>query len=185
MAILMGFSPSILARESLKARETMVRVFTRYLKNGDRELGSGLIKARFKHSTEHKFPVEDIARFEIGNAIALPTNTAPATFWMVYHLYSDSTVLDNCRREIEKVISDTSTTSETGESVNVRTLDMSKVKTSCPILLSTFQEVLRVHTVGISTRLVMEDHMLDNKYLLKKGNTVMTPNPVQYASQSV
>jgi cytochrome P450 len=42
------------------------------------------------------------------------------------------------------------------------------------------QEVLRLHTIGISTRLVMKDHMLDNKYLLKAGNTVMIPGPVQH-----
>ena len=30
----------------------------------------------------------------------------------------------------------------------------------------------------------MEDHMLDNKYLLKKGSTVLIPGPVQHTSSS-
>lgn len=140
-----------------------------------------MVQSRFKHSSEHKIPLKDIARFEVGNTIALLTNTAPAAFWMVYHLYSDPIVLEDCRQELAKIVS---TTTGIGGTTKVHTLDMSHLKASCPILLSTLQEVLRFHTVGISIRMVMEDHMLDNKYFLKKGNTVMIPGPVQHTNTS-
>lgn len=184
MILLMGLFPSLLAKESLDAREFMVKAFTQYFKDGGHNEGSGLIRSRFKHSSEHKIPVEDIARFEVGNTVGLLTNTAPTAFWMVYHLYSDPVALEDCRQELSKVISNVTTTTENGETTKVHTIDMSQVKVSCPVLLSTLQEVLRTHTIGISTRLVMEDHMLDNKYLLKKGNTVMIPGPVQHTSTS-
>ncbi|KAF2179610.1 cytochrome P450 [Zopfia rhizophila CBS 207.26] len=184
MILLMELFPSILARESLEAREFMAKRFLQYFKEGGHNKGSALIKARYDHSVEHKVPVEDIARFEVGGAIGILTNTSPASFWLVYHLYSNSVVLEDCRQELAHVISDETTTTEDGEEVKVRTIDMSQVKASCPVMLSTLQEVLRLHTIGISTRLVMEDHMLDNKFLLKKGGTVMIPGPVQHTSTS-
>lgn len=64
-------------------------------------------------------------------------------------------------------------------------IDITEVKSSCPILLPTLQEVLRFHGTGISVRVVPQDHLLDGKHLLKKGNTLMTPNPVQHSSKAV
>lgn len=180
MILIMNLFPSILARESVASREYMTKAFTKYFKEGGHDHGSALIKARYEHSTEHKIPVEDIARFETGGAIALLTNTSPAAFWMVYHLYYDPAALEDCRRELSTVV-----TTEENAGLKIRTIDMSQVKTSCPTLLSAFQEVLRLHTFGISTRMVMKDYLLDDKYLLRKGNTVMIPGPVQHGNAEI
>jgi len=182
MIMIMELFPSILARESFQARELMTKAFIKYFEEGGHNEGSGLIQTRYKHSTEHKVPVEDIARFEVGGAIAILVNTSPTAFWMTYHLYSAPGALRECREELSKIISAETITTEDCKTVTVRTLDLSQVKLCCPILLSTMQEVLRLHTVGISSRMVMEDHMLDNKYLLKKGSTVLIPSPVQHTN---
>jgi cytochrome P450 len=181
MILLIQLMPSVFAKESLSARETMTKAFVRYFKNEGHLQGSDLIKARVEHSLDYNIPMEDIARYECGGALGILTNTSPSAFWMVYHLYSDKAILEECRKELTKVISD-STVVDNGEARRVRTLDMTSVKTACPVLLSTFQEVLRLHSVGISARLVMEDHLLDGRYLLKKGGTVMIPGPVQHTS---
>jgi cytochrome P450 len=182
MILIIQLLPTIFARESVSARETMKKAFLQYFQKLGHQEGSDLIKARFDHSIEYNIPLEDIARYECGGAVGILTNTSPSSFWMVYHLYSNEVVLNDCRQELTKVISDSSVITENGETKTVRTLDMTSVKTACPILLSTFQEVLRTHSVGISARLVMEDHLLDGKYLLKKGGTVMIPGPVQHTS---
>lgn len=184
MTFIMGLPPSIFAKEAFRAREAMVRAFVKYFEDESYKSGSGLVQSRFQHSAEHNIPLNDIARFEVANTIALLTNTAPASFWMVYHMYSDPTVLEECRHEVSKIVSSTTTRNEAGEEIKVNTIDMIHVKTSCPILLSTMQEALRTHSVGISTRMVTEDHLLDGRYLLKKGNTVMIPGPVQHTSSS-
>jgi cytochrome P450 len=172
--------PSFLARESIEARERIARAFTPYFEARAHNEGSALVRARYEHSHEHGVPLEDIARSEVGGAIAILSNTSPATFWMQYHIYSDLVVLEDCRKELHNVVSAKTTTSTDGEKIRIRTIDLSQVKQSCPVLLSTLQEVLRFHTIGISARLVMEDHMLENKYLFKKGNTVLMPGPVQH-----
>lgn len=80
MILIMGLYPSIFARGSLHAREYMVKAFTQYFEEEGHNSGSGLVKARFGHSTEHKIPLKDIARFEVGNTIGLLSNTAPESF---------------------------------------------------------------------------------------------------------
>jgi len=172
--------PAFLAWESIEARERIAKAFTQYFKAGGHNEGSALVRARYEHSHEHGVPLEDIARSEVGGSIASLSNTSPATFWMQYHIYSDPALLEDCRKELCNVVNEDTTTLTDGEHIKIRTIDLSQVKQSCPLLLSTLQEVLRVHTIGISARLVMEDHMLDNKYLLRKGNTVLMPGPVQH-----
>ncbi len=61
---------------------------------------------------------------------------------------------------------------------------MTHVKESCPIFLSTFQEMLRHNAIGVSARIAMEDHLLEGKYLIKKGSTVMIPAHVQHTTAS-
>jgi cytochrome P450 len=61
---------------------------------------------------------------------------------------------------------------------------MTSVKHAFPVLLSTFQEVLRIHTISISARLVMEGHLLDEKSLLKKESMLMISGLVQHTSSA-
>lgn len=86
-------------------------------------------------------------------------------------------VLDDIRSELSKGvhIDDSGT----------RSIDLSHVKSSCPILLSTFKETMRFHSSSTATRIAMEDHQLDNKYLLKKGSTIMMPSSVQHTNREI
>jgi cytochrome P450 len=185
MGLLMGFLPSLVVRDSFQAREFIAGRFLKYFQNNSHEEGSALIKARYQHSVDHNVPLDDIARFETAGAIGILTNTSPACFWLVYHLYSDPVALEDCRQEVKRILSENVSTSKDGKETKTYTLDLSQVKTSCPMMLSSLQESLRLHSVGISTRLVMEDHMLDDKFLLKKGATVMIPAPVQHKNTSI
>jgi cytochrome P450 len=160
MGLLMGFLPSLVVRDSFQAREFIAGRFLKYFQNNSHEEGSALIKARYQHSVDHNVPLDDIARFETAGAIGILTNTSPACFWLVYHLYSDPVALEDCRQEVKRILSENVSTSKDGKETKTYTLDLSQVKTSCPMMLSSLQESLRLHSVGISTRLVMEDHML-------------------------
>jgi len=176
MMFLLKLYPSVLAKESFQAREQITKAFEQYFRENGHCEGSDLVKCRYKHNFEHHIPANDIARFEIGGAFAILANTGPTAFWVIYHIYSDPVVLEDCRRELSKIVQ---------EKNGVCVLDLSDVKASCPILLSTIQEVLRFHGVGVSTRMVLEDHMLNNEYLLKKGSILMIPGKVQHTVSSV
>ncbi|CZR51358.1 related to cytochrome P450 7A1 [Phialocephala subalpina] len=174
--IIMNLFSSLLAKESLVARKLMVDAFEQYFRKDGHKHGSALIKARYDHSVSFNASLNDIARFEIGGAVAIFANTGPAASWLIYHIHSDPMILSEIRSEVSKVVA---------YGPDESTIGISNVKASCPILLSTFQEVMRFRSIGTSARVVMEDHMLDGKYLLKKGATVMIPGAVQHSLPSV
>lgn len=179
--LIIGVLPTWTAGEAIQALDFAADAFENYFRNNNHRSGAALVQARYKHSMEHHIPLNDIARSEVTNGIALLANTVPMTFWMLYHIYSDPEVLADCRNELLGIVS----VSRGNKGKSTHTIDMSKVKTSCPMFLSTFKEVLRIYSTSVSARLVMEDHLLDNQYLLKKGSTVMMPSPVQHYSSVV
>ncbi|QSZ28693.1 hypothetical protein DSL72_003193 [Monilinia vaccinii-corymbosi] len=138
--------PSFLAPKSLYARDQLlIPAFEKYFAENSHHKGSLLVQCRYKHNTGHGLKGRDVAATEIGQMVATLTNSVAAAFWMVYHDFSDTTVLKECREE----------------------------------------ETLRYVHIGISARVVINDIMFENRYLLKKGATVMTIAPVQHSEVSV
>ncbi|KIM97613.1 hypothetical protein OIDMADRAFT_57132 [Oidiodendron maius Zn] len=109
--------------------------------------------------------------------VASLTNSIAAAFRMVYHVFSDPVVLEECLEEVEQLVH--------VESDGFHNADLANVNSSCPVLLSTWQETLCYVHVRVSARVVIKNTMLNNKYLLKKGATVMTVAPVQHTDASV
>ncbi|KAK7992451.1 cytochrome P450 [Apiospora saccharicola] len=173
ITLITGFLPSLLAKEALKARRVISEAFLKYYAEGGLEEASVYARNRYQYPSSLGVPLEDVAKMETGGSIGLISNTMPATFWTLYHTFSNPTVLEDCREEVKKAIRE-----KDGESY----LDLAYIKSSCPLLVSTMQESFRVHSVGMSARAVVEDHFLDGKYLLKKGSTVLIPSTVQHSS---
>ncbi|KAK6083888.1 25-hydroxycholesterol 7-alpha-hydroxylase 1 [Seiridium cupressi] len=152
-------------------------IWERYFEAHAYKQGSELIQARVKINDHFGIPLKETARIEIGGSQAILSNTLPATFWVIYRIFSDPKVLEDIRLELSAgVIED-----QSGSFI----IDLSHVKSSCPIFLSTLKETMRIHSTSSATRIAMEDHLLDNKYLLKKGSTIMMPSHVQHTNPSV
>ena len=170
--------PSVLARKSLHAREQLIiPAFEKYFAQNSHHRGSLLVQCRYNHNITHGLRGRDVAATEIGQMVASLTNSVASAFWMIYHVFSDPAVLNDCRAEVEQLVQ--------VDDDGIHTIDLAKVKSSCPVLLSTWQETLRYVHIGIAARVVMEDITLDNKYLLKKGATVMAVTPVQHSDASL
>ncbi|EEH19329.1 hypothetical protein PABG_01648 [Paracoccidioides brasiliensis Pb03] len=170
--------PSLLARKSFHAREhVIIPALEKYFAENGHLRGSRLVQCRYEHNTSHGIQGRDIAATEIGQMVASLTNSMGSAFWMVYHVFSDPIVLEECRAEAEQLVQ--------LDGNDVQTIDLAKIRSSCPVLFSTWQEVLRYTHIGVGARVVMEDTILDNKYLLKKGANVMVVAPVQNTDTSV
>lgn len=139
-----------------------------------------LVRNRCNTGRKYKIPLADIAHHEIGGTLAIIVNTAPATFWLLFYIFSHPEVLEDCRREVGKIIRDS-----TEEGHPKRTLDITGTKRNYPTLTSTYQEVLRQRTLGTEVRQVMRDTILDDTYLLKKGATVIIPSLVMHTDPAV
>ncbi|KAI1297078.1 putative cytochrome P450 [Xylaria venustula] len=172
MAILIGILPSLTARQPVAARNKVAKAFEEYFKAGGVKHASALTKKRYQAEVDNNVPLEDIARYEVGGSIAVLVNTAPAAFWALLLLHSHPDLLNDVREEVDAC---TQTLTENG--TTVKALDITTLKGSCPLLLSSYQEVLRHRSMGTSVREVMEDTYLD-QWLLKKGAMLQMPSRV-------
>ncbi|KAL9619511.1 MAG: hypothetical protein Q9160_005874 [Pyrenula sp. 1 TL-2023] len=172
MSILVGFLPSVTARKPIMARDKVAKAFEAYYKAGGLENASILAHKRYRASTDNGVALGDLARFELGNSIGLLVNTTPAAFWTLLFLYSHPDLLDDVRKEIERVIE----TNSENDSI-VKSVDITSLKKNCPLLLSSYQETLRHRSMGTSVREVMEDTYLD-QWLLKKGAMLQMPSRI-------
>ncbi|KAL8999918.1 MAG: hypothetical protein Q9169_001324 [Polycauliona sp. 2 TL-2023] len=168
--ILLGIAPSITARKGYYARKKFTAGFGDYFRDNGPETGSDLIKARWE--ANKKYGAEQHAAcFEIGDLIGVLVNATPTFFWMLLNIYSRPTLLDQLRAEVADA-------TETTTSDNTITLSIvvSKLKEYCPLLLSTYEETLRLQTHNTSSRWVVRDTVIADQYLLKAGNVVQMPS---------
>lgn len=118
----------------------------------------------------------DVARLEVAGAFGVISNSAPTAFWLLYHIFSQPHILEECRRELSTIVQERNKSSY---------LDTGMIPQASPTLISSFNEVLRYHGVQVSLRKVMEDHMLDGRFLLKKGSALMMPATVQHFDPAI
>ncbi len=123
----------------------------------------------------------DIAKLEVTMIIGILTNTVPTIFWAIYYVFRDPSLLEKLREEIS-AIAIRGKDKTTG--APVWTLPSSGLKQKCPLLTATINETLRHRTCGISSRMVTEDCVLNDKYLLKKGTVCELPNNVLHMNQA-
>ncbi|KAL8656292.1 MAG: hypothetical protein Q9226_002711 [Calogaya cf. arnoldii] len=176
--ILFGIAPSITARKGCNARKKFIAGLNDYFfKENGPETGSDLIRARWEGN--EKYGAEKwTAAFEIGDLVGVLINATPSFFWMLLHIYSRPALLEELRAEIANATESTTTGNTTTRSIVV-----SRLKEHCPLLLSTYQETLRLQTHNSSSRWVTKDTVIANQYLLKAGNVVQMPGyPVHMMS---
>lgn len=180
MMLLVNVLPSVTAKRGMEATATVGHAFQHYFEQNEHLNGSLLVQTRYNHSREHDVSVEDIGAFEAGGSIAALANTFPTAYWMLTYIYSHADVLQDCRDEVTNITKITNG----GDGCTTHSVDMTSIKSSCPVITATLQEVLRHTAVGSTVREVMEDTLLDG-YMLKKGNTLLTPANVMHTNPSV
>lgn len=172
--LLVNVMPNMTAPVGYKGREKTFKAFEDYLGSGGPDKGSsGLFKVLLEVYQKYNIPMKDMAHFEVGNLVASAVNISPTAFWNLYHIYSDPGLLEKIRAEVTSAL--TVTTDKAGSESQRYLLDVTKIRTACPLLNSVFHEVLRFRAVNASFRLVMKDVMLQDRYLLKKGAAVFMP----------
>ena len=159
-------------KAALQAREQLVKSFARYYTDSSYKEGSAYIQQFTKHCVDQNLPEADIPHLLLGTVFNNVANTVPSAFWVIYRIFSNPIIMEECRHEVSQAMKD----NQDGTS----TINLDFVINSCPILFSTFQEVFRYHGMANSVRVVSEDHMLDGKYLLKKGGLVMMSARAQH-----
>lgn len=179
--LLVNIMPRFTASKGFRGRERVFEALEEYIRTGGPQHGSGLLKARYNISLQYNVSAKDIAHFEIGNVLAALANITPTTFWMIWHVYSNPSVLENLRAELVQAVS-TTVNSDGTKSWHI---DPYKLANDCRLLNSVFQEVLRIRSTNASVRVVVKDTVLDDRYFLKKDSVIHMPSRVIHSDQSV
>lgn len=169
-SLLTSAIPWLTARTASNGRKKLAAGFLAYYKSGNKQ-ASNFVSMRKKLFEEHGFKIEDIAQFEAGMSTPILSNTAPALFWLIREIYARKPLLEDIRNEIRAII----TTSVGDDNKPQYILEVAKLKKECPLLIAAYHEILRLNGIGTSARRVLQDTVLDNKYLVKKDTLVLMP----------
>lgn len=149
-----------------------------YLDRGDHKDSLGVMQVRYAVGKKSGGSHEEMARWEVGDAIGVLVNATPTFFWTLCHIHSDPSLLRDVRQEISEFMQ--TTDSPNGGTIK-HVLDITKLQDACPTLVSTYREVLRTRTSASTSRWITEDTVLADKYLLKKDSVLLIPGAIIHA----
>lgn len=172
--------PAFMARKGIAGRTKVAKAFEHYHRIQGHKKASKLVRDRHEIYVRHGIGGDDAARYEAGTAIAFILPAASAPFWMLLLVYSYPGLLDEIRKELDAILINT-----VDNNGLIRYLDITSLKTNCRLLTSTFQEVLRYRSMGLTVRLVMEDTVLNGQWLLKKDSMVQIPSRVFHTDSTL
>ncbi|KAH0331727.1 cytochrome P450, partial [Aureobasidium melanogenum] len=181
MMVFAGIIPAATCPKAYHGRENTVKALSAYFEAGKQHSAGHLVKGIHKYTAKYGLNHEDMARFELATVIAMLVNTLPSAFWLLYYIYKDEELLADLRTEVATIVQP----KEFENGVVARTISVADLKTKCPLLNSTWLEILRHHADGSSFREVTADTVLDQRYLLKKGNVVQMPAIVIHNDVSI
>ncbi|KAI4247460.1 MAG: hypothetical protein L6R40_001408 [Gallowayella cf. fulva] len=172
--------PKFLAPSGYKARSNIAAAFAEYFGQYDAEKAqsSAMIEARFRTATQYGLTLSNQGCLEVGTLLGILANTIPSSFYMLVRLYTDQALLNDIREELEAVAVDVSPE-------GTRIINIMAVRESCHLLNATWQELLRVHALGVGSRYVREDVLLNDQYRLEKGRVVQMPMAVLHSDPNV
>jgi cytochrome P450 len=126
-----------------------------------------------------------IGDFELSLIHVSTLNAIPTLFWNLLHIASDPVLTEEIRQELLSIIRPGIPLSNGKRGIEI---DITKFEDSCPLLVSSYRETIRLANGQLSTRRVVRDTMISdgkNSYLLKKGADVMMPSAVTHLSTDI
>ncbi|KAK4696317.1 hypothetical protein P7C71_g1574, partial [Lecanoromycetidae sp. Uapishka_2] len=175
--LIVDLAPGFFAPKAANARSELGLAFQEYFEQYDPKQAesAALTESRYATNSQYGLTSWNQGRLEVGVLLGILANTIPAVFYTLIHVLSDANLLRDIREEIERSSLQYNTDERTWY------LKIISMRERCPLLHSTFQEMLRVHAQGSSVRYVREDILLQDQYLLKKGMVVQMPMAVMHS----
>ncbi|KAL2802198.1 cytochrome P450 [Aspergillus granulosus] len=168
--VLVDTLPWLICRKAWKGRENLVQAFIQFYQMDGHLSSSHLAYNRWKVQQEAGATLEDIARLEILTGIGILSNTVPTCFWLLFDILSRPELLHAIQDEIRQ-------NAISMDSTGTHTLDLADIRGKCPTLLSSFQETLRTRSNAGQLRVIYQDTLLNDRWLLKAGSILLIPAP--------
>ncbi|KIW91967.1 uncharacterized protein Z519_06949 [Cladophialophora bantiana CBS 173.52] len=159
LPLIIDIFPYITARRAYLGREAIAKALVDYVREKRYHKASLLIQKRIGINLSHGFTETEAGRSEIILLFAILGNAVPSTFWILANIISRPDLLAQIRNEIESAIHDNDDGS--------RNINLSIIETSCPLLVSTYRESLRLIGNLASLRYVLRDTVIGQHHLRK------------------
>jgi hypothetical protein len=170
----MQFYPKITARKAHYGLEACVKGWVDYTKEGRHSQAQPFLQERKKMHSEHGLSLEAQGRLEMGASIGFNSNASVTSFWVINNIFSDAKLLQEIRDEVY---------ANAFEAPG--TIYFSKIKDACPLLNSVWRETMRIIAPMSSARVILEDTLLSDTYLLRKGNVVQIAGSVLHSNTEI
>ncbi|KAF1918869.1 cytochrome P450 [Ampelomyces quisqualis] len=170
----MQFFPKITARKAYYAMEACVKGWIEYTKDGRHSQAQPFLRDRMKMHYDEGISLEEHARLEMGISLGFNSNASVTSFWVINNVFSDAKLLQEIREEIY---------ANAFEAPG--TIYYSRIKDACPLLNSVWRETMRIIAPMVSARIVLEDILLADTYLLRKGNIVQIAGTVMHSDTDI
>jgi Cytochrome P450 len=185
ICLVLGLFPKIFAPRAYRGLAALQSAFGDYYVNKyDQEPGvSNFVKKRGIIYRKYGISPIDIGKREPMIQVATANAIASAFFTLVF-ISQDAVVTEFLRLEIQAAI--VITTGKDGR--KEAALNVSKLNSLFPLLVSAYHETQRVVNSNIIARRVLEDTIIsdgDSKYLLKAGADVQIPAGVLHSSTAI
>lgn len=178
--LLLNFFPSLSARRAWTARNLLTPAFEEYYNKGLDKNANAFITGRARAGRAANFTNKDMAVFEITICFAAVTNTVPNAFCMLSNILADPDLAADIRNEVSHIATKTMVDGNA-----ILTLDISSLEINCPLLVSAYNETLRLCVNATPVRVVMENMVLKDTYDLKKGSIVQIPGGALHESHHI
>ena len=151
------------------ARERVVDAFEQFAKGGGFSHASELAQARYRVLEKTELEPRDIARMAMPQGVGQFDNAATVSFALLSYILHTPGLLERIRAELEPLTE--------RDHLGVKTIEVVRIGEECPLLLSSFHEVIRLIAVGVTMRRVETDYPMKIKsdgttYMLKAGNFI-------------
>jgi cytochrome P450 len=176
VSLLADVFPAITARKPYLARKKILDVLVEFVEKARYRKASPLIQQRVSINLKHGLTKKMAGHAELIMLFGIMGNAVPTTFWLLANIFSRPELLEELRCEASKAV-----TQEGGK----RIINVAMLRSSCPLLVSTYRETLRTCANLSSVRLVLEDTMVADKYLLKKNSIVQIASGVIHVDKDV
>ncbi|KAJ0311225.1 hypothetical protein COL516b_001930 [Colletotrichum fioriniae] len=187
--LLMKPLPSITVSKAYNGRAKVQKALRKYFREDYDHItdASSVVKRRVAVNRKWGLPIDDIADHEFGMLFVSVTNAIPTLFWMMCYVFRDANLVADLQKELLAlaVIQQQDGGTTGGRPSRKCTFTVAKFRTGCPLLVSTYKEVMRLTNRSTGTRRVVEDTLIsytpsgdggDTKtYLLKKGANIQIP----------
>ena len=190
LGLVIDILPQITARKAFYARKQVLEGLSQWVKTERYKKASPLIQERVQTNLTFGLGEQMAGHAELILMFGILGNAVPSNFWLVANIFSRPQLLERVREEVRAAIEIDALSQNAGGDVPVEgkrncLVSSKTIVKCCPLLYGCYRETLRDISLLTSARLVMEDTVVADKYLLRKNSVVQIAGGVIHHSSTV